>query len=409
MKGKLILLLTMLIVLSGFSAVYAAENVNEEDVQEDVITLEQAVKLAYENNRSLTKYEISKQKAKYQLDDKQDQYKETNYDQDSNMYKYNNLSQKLQEELGKDEPDNSLIEQYEEQMDELSKKINDQSDTLESMSNSKRDAEDNYDDAVVTEEKYQKQLAFIVEELYTTILIQEENLLALNKEYALKLNSLNIEKTKLQLGGSNQLNVDQLSRDATELNKKIIDLKSTIHDLKGELNDMMGRKYDEELSLAPFEIEDDVEIEIPEYDALLSKATRNYNEISVIKRDISNTWDDLDHLTDSDYQYDVKKLEIKEKELQLEDTQYQLKKTINNLITEVQSKQEEYQLSLIDYKNAQKKYAWDQKRFALGQISKMDLLQSELSYLSAKDKNVSAGYSYYLAYRSLQLAEAGIL
>lgn len=406
MKGKIIFLLTMFIVLIGLSNVYAAEDVTE-DVQEDVITLGQAVKLANENSRSLTKYEISKQKAKYQLDDKQDQYNQINYEQDSNMYKYNSLSQKLQDELGKDEPDNFIIEQYKKEMEELSKRIDDQFDALESISINKRDAEDNYNDAIVAEENYQKQLEFIVEKLYTTILIQEESLLTLNKEYALKLNLLNIEKAKLQLGRSSQLNVDQLSRDATEFKKKIIESNSLIKNLKGELNDMMGREYDEELSLVPFEIEENVEI--PEYDELLSKATRNYYEISVIRRDINNTKDDLDYINDSDYQYDVMKLEIKEKELRFEDEQYKLKEAINNLITEVESKQEEYQLSLIDYKNAQKKYDWDKKRFELGQISKMDLMQSELNCLNAKDKNVSAGYDFYLAYRSLQLAEIGIL
>lgn len=406
MKGKIIFLLTMFIVLIGLSNVYAAEDVKEDDA-EDVVTLEQAVKLAYNNSRSLTKYEISKQKAEYQLDGSEDQYRETNRDQDSNMYKYNNYNQMLQDELEKPDPDDSKIDDYENKMEELSKTINAQSDTLESMSNNQRGAEDNYDDAVVAEENYQKQLEFIVEELYATILIQDETLLTLNKEYSLKLDSLNIEKAKLQLGRSSQPNVDQLSMDVTELNKQIIELNSTIHDLKGELNDMMGRKYDDELSLAPFEIEENVEM--PEYDALLSKATRNYEGISVIKRDISNTRDDLDRLNDSDSEYDVKRMEIKEKELQLEDEQYNLKEAINNLITQVESKQEEYQLSLINYKNAQKNYEWDKKRFEMGQISKLDLIQSELDCLNAKDRNVSSGYSFYLAYRSLQLAEVGIL
>jgi len=406
MKGKIFFLLTIFIVLLGFSNVYAAEEI-EEAVAEEVITLEQAVKLAYENSRSLTKYETSMQKAKYQLYDKQNQYNQINYEQDSNMYKYSSLSQQLQDELAKDEPDNSIIEQYKKAMEELLNNMDAQFAALESMSINKRNAEDNYDDAIVAEENYQKQLEFIVEELYTTILLQGNNLQTINKEYALKLDLLNIEKAKLQLGRSSQLKVDQLSRDSTELNKKIIESNSLIKNLKGKLNDMMGREYNEELSLVPYELKDDVEI--LEYNELLSKATRNYYEISVIKRDINNTKDDLDHINDSEYQYDVMKLEIKEKELRLEEEQYKLQETINNLITEVESKQEEYQLSLINYKNAQKNYEWDQKRFEIGQISKLDLMQSELDYLNAQGKNISAGYSFYLAYRSLQLAEIGIL
>ncbi|MBE0502322.1 MAG: TolC family protein [Desulfuromonadales bacterium] len=246
-----------------------------------------------------------------------------------------------------------------------------------------------------------------MEELYTTILLQEEYLLTSNKEYQLKLDSLNIEKIKLQLGRSSQLKVDQLSMTASELNKAIVGSKNSIQSLKGELNDIMGREYDRELNLVPFEIPE--EVEIPEYEALLSKATKEYDAIPAIERDIEKKEDDLDSLDDSDYQYDLMKLEVKEKELQLQEEKYKLTKTINNLLTEVQAKQEEYQLSLFNYKNAQTNYDWDQKRFELGRISKLDLMQSELNYLSAKDKNTAAGYSFYLAYRSLQLAEEGIL
>jgi len=405
-KGKIILLLTVLIVLGGFSKVYAAEN-----VKEDVITLEQAVELAEENSRNLTKYEISKQKAKYQLYEKEDQYDETGYESVALLNRYNNLSEEystLQEQLN--EGDTSVVSrmnEIEEEMDMIWEDIDTQSEALESLSDDVRDAENNYDDAVVAEENYQKQLEFIVEELYTTILIEEEYLLTLNKEYELKLNLLNKEKAKLQLGRSTQLNVDQLSMDVTELNKEIIELNSLIRNLKGELNDMMGREYNDELSLAPFEIQENVEI--PEYDALLSKAVREYDTIAVIKRDIENKEDDLDSVDDDGYQEELLELEIKEEELELENEKYKLKEAINNLITEVKSKQEEYQSALINYKNAQKKYDWDKKRFELGQISKLDLIQSELDCLSAKDKNVSAGYSFYLAYRSLKLAEAGII
>ncbi|MBF7082917.1 TolC family protein [Desulfallas sp. Bu1-1] len=405
MKGKVIFLLAVLIVLSGFSNVYAAE-----DVAEDVITLEQAVKLAEENSRSLTKYEISKRKAKYQLYEINDQYWEANYDQDVNMNKYNSLSQEYSDLQAKEdlsEDDINRMNEIKEEMDAIWDDINKQSDAIESLSDQKRDAEDNYDDSVAAEENYQKQLEYTVEELYTTILIQEESLLTSSKEYELKLNLLNIEKVKLQLGRSSRLNVNQLSRDVTELNKKIIELNSLIKNLKGELNDMMGREYGAELRLVPFEIQEN--IEIPEYDTLFSKAAREYDAIAVIKRDISNKKDDLDSIDDDGYQEELLELEIKEKELELEDERYKLKEAINNLIAEVKSKQEDYQLSLIDYKNAQKKYDWDQKRFEQGRISKLALMQSELDYLNAKNKNTSAGYGLYLAYRSLQLAEAGIL
>lgn len=61
------------------------------------------------------------------------------------------------------------------------------------------------------------------------------------------------------------------------------------------------------------------------------------------------------------------------------------------------------------YDNEKRSYERDQKRFALGQLAKLDLTQSELSYLRMKDRIISSGYNLYLANQALKLAEVGVL
>ncbi|SFR09142.1 TolC family protein [Desulfoscipio geothermicus] len=410
MKKKLVLLLTMLFMLVCLSAGYASEN-DSEDAAENVVTLEQVKELALENSRNLTQYEINKEKAKYQFYQADDQYDEAEHENNNLLSGYNNLGQEystLQELLN--EGDTSVISRMndiKEEMSSIWENIDKNAESIDSLLDKKRDAEANYNDAKIDEENYKKQLEYIVEEQYTTILNQENNLLTLEKELEVKQSLLNLERARLALGNSNQLKVDQLAVDVSNIDKQIIELMSSIKKTKGNLNDMIGRDYDDELILAPFEIPETGEV--PDYDILLSRATGEYDKIDELKRDIEQREDDLDYVEDDNYQEELLELEIEEKELQLKDERYKLKDAINNLMAEVKLKQEEYQLSLINYNNAQQNYEWDKKRFELGQISKMDLLQSELDCFNMKDKNISAGYGFYLAYRSLKLAEAGIL
>lgn len=402
MRVKLTLLIAALIILGSFSSAYAAE---------DVVTLEQARKLAKEHSRSMTRQEINTQKAKYQMYNIDDQYSNAHYESASLMNRYNRLSAEyaalLAQADGDDESVVSRLNEIEAEMNNIWQSIERQADLLDSVSSKKTSAEDNYQDSIKAEENYQQRLAYTVEELYTTILVRENNLLTLNKELDLKLSLLNIEKARLQLGRTSQLKVDQLSLEYTKLQREVVEQNLPINNLKGKLNDLMGKKYASDLKLAHFEIL--AKVELADCDNLLAKATREYNTISGLQRDISKMKDDLGNSKYSYYENDILKLEIKDKEIQLEDEKYKLLETINSLITNAESRQEEYQMSLINYDNEKKSYTRDQKRFDLGQLSKLDLAQSELSYLKMKDKIVSSGYNLYLANQALKLAEAGVL
>ena len=380
---KFILLLSMLLALSASSVGYAAEE--NDSTENNVITLEQAKALAYENSRGLKKYEISKDKAKYQK-------QQTEYEYNTILDRYNSIGKSLESDEGDSE---NIWDQLDSQYEKV-----------EASSGSIDDAENNYNDSVKEEKNYRTQLVYIIEELYTTILNQEESLLALNKEYEIKQYLLNIERQKLVLGSSNLLTVNEVAAEVNTVNKSIIEQTNQIKTQKGQLNDMMGRGYDDELELVPLEIA--TTVEIPEYDQLLSSATYAYNLLSQLKRDINNLEDDLDD-EDDYYQSLILRQEIKEKELQLEDEKKNLNDTINNLIADVKSKQEDYQISLTNYQNAQRAYDWNKKRFELGQISKLALMESEQNYLNLKNKKVSAGNALFLAQRTLQLAEEGIL
>lgn len=398
MRKLAVLLLVMMLALGGFTTGYAAE---AEVSADSTITLEEARSLAYKNSRNLKQYGISVDKAQYQLYVSEDEEDEIYHDLNSMYTRYESLLNQISEEK-----DPAKISELQKEISSLEEQMTAQNEKIDSSSDSVDDAEYNYDDSVRAEEDYRKKLGFIVEELYTAILSQEESLLIAEKEFRLKKHLLDIERKRLQVGKSTGLKVSELEADIAGQNNTVVAATNDIKTKKGQLNDLMGREYDDELNLVPFEVP--AAVEIPEYPRLLSGAGQSYSPLAQIRRDIRKEEDKLDD-EDDYYQKQLLKLDIKEKELQYEEEKARLNEAIVNLMADVQSKQEGYQLAVINLKNAQKSYEWDKKRYEMGLISKTTLLESELNYLNLKSKETSGRYALYLAQLSLELARDGIL
>jgi|GEM_PF-1166669 len=421
MKGKIIALVLLLLLLgmTGITGAWADENTDEsvnENTDENTITFEQAVDLAVQNSRDMTKYKIGADKAKYQLYQAQESYRDANNEAINASSEYNALSDDYSDLQEKYENETDEVErakilddmaEIEKNMDQQYEQLEKQSDLEDSALDDKESAEDNYDDALEEVANYEKQLSYIVAQQYTTILNQEANLQAKQKEYELKQTLLAVENKKLQLGRTSRTAVDNLALEARQLAGEIDELEQTIKAQKGSLNDMLGREYEQELTLVHFEVPEAVEL--PEFDGLKSAAVRENNALAAIQRNISKKRDDRKSVNESDYQYDVLQMEIKELELQLEAEKVSLNEKLNSLMADLQAKQESYQVSLVNYDKALQDYEWNKKRYELGLVSGLDLRQSELDCQRAKDKSVAAGYDLYLAGQSLELAGEGIL
>lgn len=406
MSKKIILLIIMLLVLGSFTVSYAAE---ESTATKDIITLEQAKSLAKENSRSLEKYELGVDKAQYQLYKAEEDNSNINSEVNSIYRRYERLEQDYAAQLLLDQGDPAVIAEMDrirQEISNLEEQMISQSDKVESSEDAVDDAEYSHEDSAEEEENYRKQLEYLVEDLYTAILNQENSLQALNSEYELEKQLLNMERRKLGLGGSSQLKVSEKELSLVNLNKSIIEMNNQIKNKKGQLNDIMGRDYNTELKLTPFEVK--IAEEIPDQEQLFSSALQDYAAIKKIKRDIDRNEDDVDD-EDDYYTKQLLKIGVKEKELQLEDEKINLNKSITDLISDAQSKQEDYKISLKNYENAKKSYEWDKQRFEMGVISKIALQESQLNYINLKNKKDSSGYSLYLAQRSLELAEEGIV
>lgn len=403
MRGILSLLLAILLVLGSCLTGYAADD--------NTLTLAQAKELASKNSRNLLKYQIAMEKAKYQWDESNYDYNAAADQYNVMMQQYNDLCEEyssLQEQL--DAGDGSVVatmNEIKEEMAALEEKMYAEGDNLNALADKTTDAEDAYDDSVRELDNYKKTLDYLVEELYFSILNREANLQTLTKEYDLSQYLLNLEKTKFAMGRSSQAQIDQLSKDIMSLDKQIADLTTLIQTSKKELNDMIGRGYDEKLTLTPFTVSNTTAITEADYSALLSKANQDNDTIADLKEEVSDMKDDLENENDY-YQSRLLELDIKAKELQLQDEKYAHDELVKKLIADAKTKQADYQLAVMNYQNQARTYSWDQKKFELGRLSKVSLMQSELTYLNMKDKKLAAEYALYLVQHAMTLAQSGI-
>ncbi len=401
MKLKVKLFLTLLLIFISFlncSTVFATG---------ETLTLQQVKELVFTNNRELKKQELNADKAKLKLKQAENSYNDSKYSSsDTLRTEYLMLQQMLNKGDTSVEP---RIKKLEELLTAEKSKSSSSAGNLASLKDKKRDAEDTFDDAVITHNNYEKQLEYTVEELYTNILLQENQRKTLQKEYELKLTLLKIEEAKLALGRSTQDKVADLSSQGLTTNKAIITLDKNLQTSKGKLNDMMGRTYDSDFTLSPLYIPS-LSI-IPQQEMLITKIEAENTTIPQLQRDLRDKKDDLnDDNTTSQYrQSDIAKIEIKEMELQIEAEKTKLKDDAVNLLADLQTKEKAYQGAEIAEKNAGLKYSWDEKRYELGNLSKVDLLNSELTYLKARENKLSSSYSFYLSQRAVELAQQGIL
>lgn len=396
-KLKIFLLLGILLTsIFNSSLVFADEK---------IITLEEAKELAHENSRELEKYELTIDKSKSKLYQAKDDYKDA---KSSSYSLYLNEYLILQDRL--EEGDTSVTERLsalEKKMDAV--RNNSSSEKIASAKDKKRDAEDDYDDSKLNKENYAKQLDYLVEELYTNILTNEDNIDSLNKEYELGLLKLNIERKRLELGRSTRDKVNEIAIDVSNVNKSITQYKQILKTLKGSLNDILGREYDEELNLENFHVVST--IAPPAYNDLLKKITEAYAKIPQLERYIEKRKDDKDdaNTKETNRGSELIEVEIKEKELELKDEKINLKEITNNLIKDLKSQQKVYQLAELEYNNALINFEQDKKRLDLGQISKLSYLESESILKNIANKKLVAGYDFYLTKKTAELAEQGII
>lgn len=394
---KSILLLVLVFMITGIVCVPTLA---------EIITLDQAKAMANANSRTLIQYQVNTQKAIYQTN-KLEQQQTNNGNILSNMLdQYQDLKDQITA-LKEEEGDHSqAISQLQQQLDELDKSIDEKAASAVSTSSAVEDSENSQDDAEVAEANYAKKLDYEVEKLYTSILQQVSSLETANLRQQTVEIELQMARTRLQAGSGTQSEVYEKTTRLSDQDKEITALQQSIKNAKGTLNDILGRDYSADLELTDFTWTSS--LDIPEFDTLFDQARSRYQALKKTEQTIEDAEAELED-TDDYYSYMLLTLEIREKQLALEDQKLQLSQSVDSLLYEISEQQQTYKAAQLDCQQALQQYSWDKKRYELGQISKLDLLNSELNYINAKNQQATENYALFLAEHQLQLAKKGIL
>lgn len=374
--------------------------------QAETITLDQAKARASANSRTLAQYQLNTQKAVYQTYKLQQQQSDSGNVLENMFNRYQTIQQQITA-LEKEGGDNSeAISQLQLQLDELNKSIDDKTDSVTSVNSSVKSSQDNEDDSEISEANYAKKLDYEVEQLYISILQQISSQQTASLQQEIAEIELQMAKTQLQLGTGTQSDIYEKTSKLSDQEKASAVIQQNIRAAKGTLNDILGRDYNADLELTDFVWT--FSLDVPEFDTLLNQASTHYQALRNAKKAIEDAESDMEDSADY-YNQLLLSLEIQEKELALDDKKFQLSQSVDSLLYEISAQQQTYQAAQLNCQQKQQQYTWNEKRYELGQISKLSLLNSELDYIMAKNQQTAENYALFLAEHQLQLAQKGIL
>ena len=177
--------------------------------------------------------------------------------------------------------------------------------------------------------------------------------------------------------------------------------------MKRSLNQLIGRPVNNPLEVVPMELTGVID-PAPKFTQEL------INEFVKVNPQMVSLLEDREDLKDSakgnkeksekediEYQIQAKDMELKKQRQAAEDD-------LKAMIATIEKNAVNYRVSKEKLATEQKNYAIAQKKYELGMISQMQLMQSEMALAQAELTNLSNGYQHYFDWQQFKLARQGI-
>jgi len=273
-------------------------------------------------------------------------------------------------------------------------------DALDQMAEGKEDLQDAIEDLAHIMRYTSSQLALSIVQLTDSAALMEKQVALLDKSIA-------IYELQEKLGMATTINVDTQRTSKVEAENQLRDTMEQIDNLKRSLNQLIGRPVNNELNVVPMKlagvidpapkftqelIDEFVEID-PDVVALLEERQDLKDSV---KSDMGS-----DEKQDIEYQIQAKDLEIKKQRQTAEDD-------LKAMIATMNKNAVNYRVSMEKLATEQKNFEIAQKKYELGMISQLQLMQNELTLAQAELTNLSNGYQHYFDWQQFKLARQGI-
>lgn len=294
----------------------------------------------------------------------------------------------------------SAAQQLDNAFDQAINGINQLDDALDQMAEGKEDLQDAIEDLAHIMRYTSSQLALSIVQLTDSAALMEKQVALLDKSIA-------IYELQEKLGMATTINVDTQRTSKVEAENQLRDTMEQIDNLKRSLNQLIGRPVNNELNVVPMKlagvidpapkftqelIDEFVEID-PDVVALLEERQDLKDSV---KSDMGS-----DEKQDIEYQIQAKDLEIKKQRQTAEDD-------LKAMIATMNKNAVNYRVSMEKLATEQKNFEIAQKKYELGMISQLQLMQNELALAQAELTNLSNGYQHYFDWQQFKLARQGI-
>jgi len=273
-------------------------------------------------------------------------------------------------------------------------------DALDQLADGKDDLQDAIEDLEHIMRYTSAQLALSIVQLTDSVELMEKQIALIDKSIA-------VYELQEQLGMATTISVDAQRTSKVEAENQLRDTKEQLDNLKRSLNQLIGRPVNNPLEVVPMELTGVID-PAPKFTQELINEFVEINPQMVtlleeredlkdsVKKDMGS-----DEKQDIEYQIQAKDMELKKQRQAAEDD-------LKAMIATIEKNAVNYRVSKEKLATEQKNYAIAQKKYELGMISQMQLMQNEMALAQAELTNLSNGYQHYFDWQQFKLARQGI-
>ena len=294
----------------------------------------------------------------------------------------------------------STNQQLDSAFDQTMDAINQLNDALDTIAESKKDLEQTMKDLEQIMRYSSAKMALSIVQLEDTVKLLESQLAMVDK-------SIQVFELQQKLGMTTSLNVDTQKTSKVELQNTLNTTKEQLEDLKRSLNVLIGRNAANPLEVVPMELSG-VITPAPQFTPEL---VNKFVEVNPKMETLLDERQDLKDSVKSDMGSDEKQqieYQIQAKNQELTKQRQAAENELKSRIATINSNAVNYRVSKEKLVAEQKNYDIALKKFELGMISQMQLLQAEAALAQAELTNLGNGYQHYFDWLEYNLAKQGI-
>ena len=273
-------------------------------------------------------------------------------------------------------------------------------DALDQLADGKDDLQDAIEDLEHIMRYTSAQLALSIVQLTDSVELMEKQIALIDKSIA-------VYELQEQLGMATTISVDAQRTSKVEAENQLRDTKEQLDNLKRSLNQLIGRPVNNPLEVVPMELTGVIDPAPKFTQELINEFVEINPQMVTLLEERENLKDSVkkdmgsDEKQDIEYQIQAKDMELKKQRQAAEDD-------LKAMIATIEKNAVNYRVSKEKLATEQKNFAIAQKKYELGMISQMQLMQNEMALAQAELTNLSNGYQHYFDWQQFKLARQGI-